>query len=109
MNMTTAELVTRQSIQFAVGDTSLDRIPFAITGELVRSSKDNTLFITNLKDAKINGEIRKVGDSFRIVDSKTGDEDVILRVKVSINDSRKVFANAPAAASLPTQQVVSNV
>lgn len=101
-----AELVATQNLDFAVGDTSSDSIPFAVTGVLRRNKQDNTLFVSNIRSTKINGNDVRVGDSYRVTDDKTG-EDILLRVKLSVSDSRKKWADAPKASKLEGEAITN--
>ena len=83
----------------AVGDNSGDSMKVVVEFTAYRNKQDNTFFFNNLKDIKINGEMRKSGDSFKVTDEKTG-EDFLLKLKLTASDSRKKWAEAPAAGKL---------
>lgn len=97
--MQSLDLVTRERVAFAVGDLTQKRVPFALTGELIRA-KDGTLFFSNLTAVQIDGKSVKMGDSFAVNDNGVGKK---LRVKLSISDSTKEFV--PRAAVLPGTNV----
>ena len=105
--MKTAQLVVSSSHPtFALGDTSGDTVECALTFTLRRNKEDNTLFFSNVQSVVINGESRKIGDSFAIMDDKLGKEKY-LRVRLQVADSTKVFV--PKAEQYDNANIVTNL
>jgi hypothetical protein len=107
MSMKSCELVNNSNpIDFAIGETDGDTVEFAITGVLHRSKTDNCLFASNVRSIKIDGKDVKVGDSFKVFDTKTG-VDKLLRIKLSVADSTKKWE--PREAKSLEGEAITNV